>query len=161
MKRLFAVLATVFISISAFAGGDIVGTWKTIDDETGKEKSHVQIWQKDGVYYAKVVKLSAENEPEIYSATRRFGTILENVGFDIDTRQVDLNDVSLTENTRAAYRNNGLYSQDHSKQCSNTFTTPETGKHREYVTGHCSQSQADHKIGAFQFILHVKRDERI
>lgn len=57
MKRLFAVLATVFISISAFAGGDIVGTWKTIDDETGKEKSHVQIWQKDGVYYAKIVKL--------------------------------------------------------------------------------------------------------
>ncbi len=71
------------------------------DDEHGW--SDTGVFNFEGGCYAKVVKLSAENEPEIYSATRRFGTILENVGFDIDTRQVDLNDVSLTENTRAAY----------------------------------------------------------
>ncbi|NOR12651.1 MAG: phosphoenolpyruvate carboxykinase (ATP), partial [Candidatus Aminicenantes bacterium] len=44
-----------------------------------------------------------ESEPEIYECTRKFGTILENVSFNIDTRRVDLDDASLTENTRAAY----------------------------------------------------------
>ncbi|MCB0131791.1 MAG: phosphoenolpyruvate carboxykinase (ATP), partial [Caldilineaceae bacterium] len=42
-------------------------------------------------------------EPEIYATTRRFGTILENVGINAATRRVDLDDGSLTENTRAAY----------------------------------------------------------
>jgi phosphoenolpyruvate carboxykinase (ATP) len=66
-------------------------------------------WAANGVFnfeggcYAKVIRLSAENEPDIYQTTRRFGTILENVGIDIDTRRVDLDDNSLTENTRAAY----------------------------------------------------------
>ena len=53
--------------------------------------------------YAKVIKLSAESEPEIYETTRMFGTILENVIMNSDTRHVDLNDGSLTENTRAGY----------------------------------------------------------
>ena len=57
----------------------------------------------EGGCYAKVIRLSAEAEPEIYETTRRFGTILENVGFDVDTRRVDLDDGALTENTRAAY----------------------------------------------------------
>jgi phosphoenolpyruvate carboxykinase (ATP) len=71
------------------------------DDEHG--------WSDDGVFnfeggcYAKVIKLSPEDEPEIYEATRRFGTILENVTMDMRTRHVDLDDASLTENTRAAY----------------------------------------------------------
>jgi len=71
------------------------------DDEHG--------WSPDGVFnfeggcYAKVIKLSAESEPEIYATTRRFGTILENVGFDNVTRRLDLDDAALTENTRAAY----------------------------------------------------------
>ncbi|HLT21085.1 MAG TPA: phosphoenolpyruvate carboxykinase (ATP), partial [Thermomicrobiales bacterium] len=47
--------------------------------------------------------LSAEAEPEIYQTTRTFGTVLENVVLDEDTREVDYNDASLTENTRAAY----------------------------------------------------------
>src|SRR4029077_5447284 len=47
--------------------------------------------------------LSREGEPEIYETTRRFGTILENVAIDNRTRRIDLNDGSLTENTRAAY----------------------------------------------------------
>jgi phosphoenolpyruvate carboxykinase (ATP) len=71
------------------------------DDETG--------WSDDGVFnieggcYAKVIRLSAEKEPEIYATTRRFGTILENVAMDMDTRRLDLDDERCTENTRAAY----------------------------------------------------------
>lgn len=71
------------------------------DDEHG--------WSDFGIFnfeagcYAKVIRLSAENEPEIYNCTRRFGTILENVIFDPASRKIDLDDESLTENTRASY----------------------------------------------------------
>lgn len=71
------------------------------DDEHG--------WSDEGVFnfengcYAKVIRLSPEAEPEIYSCTRRFGTILENVVFDPASRFVDLDDEMLTENTRASY----------------------------------------------------------
>jgi phosphoenolpyruvate carboxykinase (ATP) len=57
----------------------------------------------EGGCYAKMIRLSPEGEPEIYETTRRFGTILENVTIDARTRHVDLDDASLTENTRAAY----------------------------------------------------------
>ena len=71
------------------------------DDEHG--------WSDNGVFnfeggcYAKVIKLSAEAEPDIFQTTRRFGTVLENVVMDFDSRLINLNDESLTENTRAAY----------------------------------------------------------
>lgn len=71
------------------------------DDEHG--------WSDQGVFnfeggcYAKVIGLSESAEPEIYSTTRRFGTILENVPFDPATRLIDLDDDSITENTRASY----------------------------------------------------------
>jgi len=71
------------------------------DDEHG--------WSDDGVFnfeagcYAKVIRLSAENEPEIYACTRRFGTILENVIWDPTTRHIDLDDDKITENTRSSY----------------------------------------------------------
>jgi len=71
------------------------------DDEHG--------WSDDGVFnfeggcYAKVIRLSPSAEPEIYATTRRFGTVLENVSYDPDTGRLDLDDDSLTENTRAAY----------------------------------------------------------
>lgn len=71
------------------------------DDEHG--------WSDEGVFnfeggcYAKVIRLSAEHEPEIYSCTRRFGTILENVIYDPASRKIDLDDDMLTENTRASY----------------------------------------------------------
>jgi phosphoenolpyruvate carboxykinase (ATP) len=42
-------------------------------------------------------------EPEIFACTRRFGTVMENVVMDRETRTLDLDDASLTENTRAAY----------------------------------------------------------
>jgi phosphoenolpyruvate carboxykinase (ATP) len=50
-----------------------------------------------------MIRLSAEAEPQIYSTTRRFGTVLENVKMDANTRILDLDDDSLTENTRGAY----------------------------------------------------------
>lgn len=71
------------------------------DDEHG--------WSEEGVFnfeggcYAKVIGLSEAAEPQIYATTRMFGTILENVPFDPITRQINLNDDSITENTRASY----------------------------------------------------------
>jgi phosphoenolpyruvate carboxykinase (ATP) len=71
------------------------------DDEHGW--SNNGIFNFEGGCYAKVINLSPEAEPEIYKTTRRYGTILENVGIDTDTRHLDLDDATLTENTRAAY----------------------------------------------------------
>jgi phosphoenolpyruvate carboxykinase (ATP) len=71
------------------------------DDEHG--------WSSKGVFnfeggcYAKVIRLSAEHEPEIYATTRSYGTILENVVYDPVSRYIDLEDDSITENTRASY----------------------------------------------------------
>jgi phosphoenolpyruvate carboxykinase (ATP) len=71
------------------------------DDEHG--------WSDDGIFnfeggcYAKTIRISKEAEPEIYAATNHFGTILENVPFDPDSRVPDYDDDSLTENTRSAY----------------------------------------------------------
>jgi phosphoenolpyruvate carboxykinase (ATP) len=71
------------------------------DDEHG--------WSDNGIFnfeggcYAKVIRLSSENEPEIYAATRKFGSILENVVYDPASRRVDLDDDTVTENTRASY----------------------------------------------------------
>jgi phosphoenolpyruvate carboxykinase (ATP) len=50
-----------------------------------------------------VIGLSESAEPEIYATTRMFGTILENVPFDPITRMIDLDDDTITENTRASY----------------------------------------------------------
>jgi len=71
------------------------------DDEHGW--SERGIFNYEGGCYAKVIRLSPEAEPEIYETTRRFGTILENVSMNQATRRLDLDDDSLTENTRAAY----------------------------------------------------------
>ena len=71
------------------------------DDEHGW--SRYGVFNFEGGCYAKVIRLSAESEPEIFSTTNRFGTILENVTYDPVTRKIDLNDDSVTENTRASY----------------------------------------------------------
>jgi len=71
------------------------------DDEHGW--SSTGVFNFEGGCYAKVIRLSAENEPEIYATTRRFGTILENVVMDPTSRRLDLDDDRFTENTRAAY----------------------------------------------------------
>jgi phosphoenolpyruvate carboxykinase (ATP) len=71
------------------------------DDEHGW--SDRGVFNFEGGCYAKTIKLSAEAEPQIYATTRRFGTVLENVVFDPDTRALNLDDGRHTENTRAAY----------------------------------------------------------
>ena len=71
------------------------------DDEHG--------WSPEGIFnfeggcYAKTIRLSRNAEPEIYATTERFGTVMENVVIDPDTRRPDFDDASLTENTRCAY----------------------------------------------------------
>jgi phosphoenolpyruvate carboxykinase (ATP) len=71
------------------------------DDEHG--------WSEDGIFnfeggcYAKTIRLSREAEPEIWAASNRFGTILENVILTSNSADPDFNDGRLTENTRAAY----------------------------------------------------------
>ncbi|GMV42581.1 MAG: phosphoenolpyruvate carboxykinase [ATP] 1 [Myxococcales bacterium] len=71
------------------------------DDEHG--------WSKDGIFnfeggcYAKMIRLSAEAEPEIYRTSQMFGTILENVVIDEDTRVLDLDSAKWAENTRGSY----------------------------------------------------------
>ena len=71
------------------------------DDEHGW--SDTGVFNFEGGCYAKVIKLSAEAEPQIFATTKRFGTILENVITDPVTRALDLDNASLTENTRASY----------------------------------------------------------
>ncbi len=71
------------------------------DDEHGW--SDKGVFNFEGGCYAKVINLSPKSEPDIYAATRRFGTVLENVAYDTWSRRLDLDDSTLTENTRAAY----------------------------------------------------------
>jgi phosphoenolpyruvate carboxykinase (ATP) len=71
------------------------------DDEHGWSPSGV--FNIEGGCYAKVIRLSAEAEPQIWRTTRTFGTILENVAVD-EAGVIDLDDDSKTENTRAAYK---------------------------------------------------------
>jgi phosphoenolpyruvate carboxykinase (ATP) len=71
------------------------------DDEHGW--SDAGVFNFEGGCYAKMIRLSAEAEPQIYATTKRFGTVLENVVMDPATRGLDLDDATLTENTRGAY----------------------------------------------------------
>jgi phosphoenolpyruvate carboxykinase (ATP) len=93
---LFGLSGTGKTSLSTDPERKLIG-----DDEHGW--SHDGIFNFEGGCYAKVIRLSLKAEPEIYECTRKFGTILENVGMDLTSRRLDLDDASLTENTRAAY----------------------------------------------------------
>ncbi|MBI3725772.1 phosphoenolpyruvate carboxykinase (ATP), partial [bacterium] len=71
------------------------------DDEHGW--SDRGVFNFEGGCYAKVIRLSKKAEPEIWDASHRFGTVVENVVYDKETRALDLDKDTLTENTRSAY----------------------------------------------------------
>ncbi len=92
----FGLSGTGKTTLSSDPGRTLIG-----DDEHG--------WSDDGIFnfeggcYAKVIRLDPEGEPEIYATTRRFGTVLENVVYDPETRVLDLDADTYTENTRSSY----------------------------------------------------------